>query len=259
MDELKISYERGWDNICVNIDIPVPYKENYQIRMLKNNRFSHLAYISGSGRNGISRYSFRSESGVLMEEKFRTTDIHAEQIVAFTEQFLKTAEFLSEHMLDPGGILLDPKIIFADKDDFQFCYLPIESSMNACNIGESFHKMTEYFVSRMDYSDTQGVLLVCRLHKETMEKNYDLKKIISDHRTEYMDNKGMKEYRGLSEGTVFLADEENEEERMNSQNSSMIKEKSAPYGPVRKIINKIKTGRWGEWEDLITEIDGQDR
>ena len=35
-------------------------------------------------------------------------------------------------------------------------------------------------------------------------------------------------------------------------------EEKKRYGPIRKMIGKIRTGRWGNWQDLITEIDGQD-
>ena len=35
-------------------------------------------------------------------------------------------------------------------------------------------------------------------------------------------------------------------------------EEKERYGPMRKVIGKIRTGRWGNWQDLITEIDGQD-
>ena len=42
--------------------------------------------------------------------------------------------------------------------------------------------MTEYFVSRLDYRETEGILLVYRLHKETMQENYDLKKILDEYK-----------------------------------------------------------------------------
>ena len=37
-----------------------------------------------------------------------------------------------------------------------------------------------------------------------------------------------------------------------------VYEEKRSYGPMRKMIGRIKTGRWGNWNDLITEIDGQD-
>lgn len=279
MDELKTSYEKGWDGMYIHVDIPVPYEENYQMRMLKNNTFPHLAQVAGSGRDGTSRYSFCSEGGILLEEKYRSGDIGAGEVLCFTEQLAETAESLIEHMLNPDRILLAPDLIFAEEKNFRFCYLPEERGMS---LGEAFHRMTEYFVSRLDYRQTEGILLVYRLHKETMQKNYDLKKILEDYKRELTDFKEEKseteqekkseenelnspEKKGtdnpvLSEGTIFLSDgDETENRYVSEKKRSCLKEKTVSYGPVRKIINKIKTGRWGEWEDLITEIDGQDR
>ena len=42
-----------------------------------------------------------------------------------------------------------------------------------------------------------------------------------------------------------------------TQDVEKIAEKSSSYSPIKHAINRIKTGRWGEWEDMITEMDGQ--
>ena len=72
-------------------------------------------------------------------------------------------------------------------------------------------------------------------------------------------------YFNISEEFIFFADEEGENlnnaetKYSEGKKDYCIREKTLSYGPVRKVINRIKTGRWGEWEDLITEMDGQDR
>lgn len=271
MADLKISYEKDWNSACIHADLLCPYAEDYQLRMLKNNSIPHLAHITGTGRDGTSRYTFRSDGGVLIEEKFRSRDIHAKDVFTFTEQLLETAESLTEHMLNPDRILLSPDLVFAEEGNFQFCYLPTGRDNTDVTLGAAFHRMTEYFVEKLDYRETDGILLVYRLHKETMQENYDLKKILEEYKEESAEYRNEEEEsraecgRGLSEGTVFLPDSEEEEENADSgcyasgQRDICIKEKNTAYGAVRKVINRIKTGRWGEWEDLITEIDGQDR
>lgn len=285
MADLKISYEKGWNSACIHADLPWSYEEDYQMCMLKNNSIPHLAHISGVGRDGTSRYTFRSDGGILLEEKFRSRDIHARDVLTFTEQLLETADSLAEHMLNPDRILLSPELVFAEEDNFQFCYLPAEREDASASLGESFHRMTEYFVGKLDYRETDGILLVYRLHKETMQENYDLKKILDEYKKDLherreeqkkiedetdeikqqISHKIEEESRGISEEFIFFADEEGENLN-NAENKYSegkkdycIREKTLSYGPVRKVINRIKTGRWGEWEDLITEMDGQDR
>ena len=118
-----------------------------------------------------------------------------------------------------------------------------------------------------------------------MQENYDLKKILDEYKKDLherreeqkkiedetdeikqqISHKIEEESRGISEEFIFFADEEgknlNNAENKYSEGKKdyCIREKTLSYGPVRKVINRIKTGRWGEWEDLITEMDGQDR
>lgn len=54
---------------------------------------------------------------------------------------------------------------------------------------------------------------------------------------------------GLSKEVITVIDK-----YLSSLNAEWLR-----YGELRKVINRIRTGRWGEWDDLITEIDGQDR
>lgn len=285
MEELKITYEKGWDCGCIHIDVPCAYEETYQMRMVRNNAIPHLSGVTGSGRDGTSRYTFRPGGGIQMAEKYGAVEIKAREILSFTEQFLETADSLKEHMIDPDGLILKPELIFAEAETCWFCYLPSEKAQKIYNktLKESFHEMTEYFIKRMDYRETEAILLVYRLHKETMQENYDIRKILDDYKKECKeyekeknrecvkkekrtveDQSGSDMEEGtseLSDGTIFLSDGEEETEPVYRQKKelSCLKEKGPGYGPIRKVISKIKTGRWGQWEDMITEIDGQNR
>lgn len=55
MADLKISYEKDWDSACIHADLPCPYAEDYQLRMLKNNFIPHLAHVDGTGRDGTEQ------------------------------------------------------------------------------------------------------------------------------------------------------------------------------------------------------------
>ena len=46
MAELKISYEKGWENSCVHIDIPIIYREDYgYINMKKGGKIAAFILI----------------------------------------------------------------------------------------------------------------------------------------------------------------------------------------------------------------------
>ena len=52
---MKITYENGWEYTDIHVDLPVPYEDNYQMRMLRVNEIPGLAAVKGSGLNGSSR------------------------------------------------------------------------------------------------------------------------------------------------------------------------------------------------------------
>ena len=46
------------------------------------------------------------------------------------------------------------------------------------------------------------------------------------------------------------------EDAILASDTEMVREDTGKYGTFKKAVNRIKTGRWGNWEDLITEMDG---
>ena len=270
MAEVNVTYENNWEYTDIHIDLEVPYKENYQIRMLNSNNISGLMKVKGSGRDGQTRYTFRINGGNSMEKEFAGKEMKKEDVVTFTKDLIDTVDDLREHLLDPDGLLLSPELVFIQEGRYRFCYLPVSEAEERQPLCASFHVMTEYFVKNLDYQDTAGILFVYKMHKETIRGNYELKKIIEACREEEkiweteQNTKTQKES-SLPEGAVFSLNEEGGEKETQQErkyqrktDTEMIKEKPVKYGLIKKAVNRIKTGRWGEWDDLITEMDGQE-
>lgn len=47
--------------------------------------------------------------------------------------------------------------------------------------------------------------------------------------------------------------QENSYYNKSRENYAVMEEKR--YGPIKKFAKRFKSGKWGEWEDLITEAD----
>ena len=267
---MKVTYENGWEYMDVHIDLPGAYKENYQLRMLSQNDIPGLLKIKASGRDGQSRYTYRVNGGISMEKTFSAKDMKKEDIERFMKDLMETVDDIKEHLLDPDRLILKPEFIFIEKGRYRFCYLPeadIEERKPLCT---SFHEMTEYFVKSIDYQDTSGIILVYKIHKETLKQHYDLKRIIEDSRTEEMEWEKEKRSREekrekFPDNATFLLntdddeeDDEKEKKYQRTADTDILKEEKARYSPLKKVVNRIKTGRWGQWEDLIMEMDGQE-
>ena len=181
---MNVTYENNWEYMDIHIDLEVPYKENYQIRMLNHNDIPGLMKIKGSGRDGHARYTYRINGGNSMEKEFNTKEMKKEDVRRFTKDLIETVDCLREYLLDPDGLLLSPELIFIKGGRYRFCYLPVSENGERQSLCASFHLMTEYFVKNLDYQDMAGILFVYKMHKETMKENYELKKIIEECRKE---------------------------------------------------------------------------
>ena len=144
-------------------------------------------------------------------------------------------------MLDPDCLLLGPEYVYVKDGKFGFCYLPVRQK----SLYRSFHEMTEFFVRKLDYKDTEGIFLAYLLHRSTLQEDYDLRAIMEEFTLE--DELCEEPYAPGTRGGY-----------KTGVDAPAVYEEKRSYGPIRKMIGRIKTGRWGNWNDLITEIDGQD-
>lgn len=264
-----IILEKDWNQPCIHIDVPVPYEEDYQMKMLRYNEIEGILRVSGVGREEESRYTYQTRGGISLEKKYENRKIEKETILSFIRQFMDTAENLRNYLLDPDCLLIGEEYIYEKNGRFGFCYLPVRQK----SLYRSFHEITEFFVKKLDYRDMEGIFLSYLLHRSTLCEDYDLREIMEEYRREERERQEEQEKAGKTENdgsvdsAVFLLGDEADEEmyaesmeqkyRMRTPVSE-VKEEKRRYGPIGKVISRIKTGRWGNWNDLITEIDGQD-
>lgn len=261
MEEMKhgVTFENEWSQPCIHIDVCVPYEEDYQMRMLENNEIPRVMKVTGSGRNGESRYTFYTGGGISMEKKYEKEMMERDSIMNFTGQFMNVVESIKEHMLNPENLYLEPSCIWEKDGTYSFCYVPGLKK----DLYEAFHKMTEFFVRKLDYRDMEGIYLAYMLHKATLQEDYDLGKILEDYlRSEKEREEERKEENSFSRECIFNVEEEENPDSGETMyeirtDAVQVMEEKKKYGPLRKVMGKIRMGRWGDWQDMITEIDGQ--
>ena len=124
--------------------------------------------------------------------------------------------------------------------------------------------MTEFFLQKLDYRDTEGIFLAHMLHRATLQESYNIKEIMEEYHREEKNREPKKDgEESLTEGTVFSLEEdtisgtEETSYHIRSDNTAIMEEKKR-YGPLKRMMGRIRTGRWGDWDDLITEMDGQE-
>lgn len=268
MDEkIKIIYGKEWNYPCIHIDVAVPYEENYQVKMMKNNDLKSFLEVTGNGRDGESRYTFRLNAGISVEKKYSSQKIDKEFMLLFTENLMRAVDEAKNYMLNPDYILLSPELVFIKEDEFRFCYIPLKKNSIPITLSSSFHEMTEYFVRKLDYEDTEAILLSYRLHKESMQESYELKKILEDFRKETKERTEELEKKETEKREIEDTPEERIEdkyfscklEEIENEEEESVKEEPFSYGTLKKMFYKIKNKRWGDWDDLITETSEKEK
>ena len=170
-------------------------------------------------------------------------------------------EKMKDYMSDPNYLTLSDKYIFEKNENYFFCFFP----ENEKTWQVSYHELKEYFVRKVDYQDLESIQLACMLHKETLKETYDLESILQQYEEEAKNREEKSKEEKIREESKREKDRREMEENQNieiqensyynkaRENYAVMEEKR--YGPIKKFAKRFKSGKWGEWEDLITEAD----
>ena len=151
---MNTKYEKELNRICLHIHVPEIYEEDYQMPMLRANKIPGILEVNGCGIDGESRYTYEITGLVSMAVLFENKQVQKGDIEQFIYCLLESISQLQKYMLHPGCLLLEPEYVFCRKQKYFFCYLP-GGKQELC---ESFHRMTEYFVEKLDYEDEKGII-----------------------------------------------------------------------------------------------------
>ena len=228
-------YKKELNKTYLAIEVPGRYVEDYQMQMLHYNHMEGLLEMRGRGVYDTGIYEYDVSGRQTMESVFKSKKMDKKDIKEFLLQFCDILLLLSNHMLNETCLLLSPEHIFYENGRYFFCYFP----PGAEEIKEAFHKLTEFFVRQTDYQDTEGVQMAFTLHKETMEENYSLIKIM-----EKIEDIPASTYHE-EEDINCLEEEDTEEE--------MLKEANSFWLPVKEFLKKHKKPKWGDWHELYME------
>lgn len=238
----------------ITIEESVLYKEDYQMRMLARNKIEGLLPVKGRGMNESSCYDYDVSGKISMKAMFERSNINAKDIKTFLLQLKKSIDEVDRYLLNVNCILLSPEYIFYEDGQYYFCYYPVSDK----NLWEEFHILTEYFVKHADYEDKECVQITFLIHKETMEENYSLEKIIEKCMKLEVQEEEIKkteriEYTDEIIPSITYDTSDHDWIAGQHMGSSILKETDNMWSPVRKFLKKHKKNRWGDWEGLYVE------
>ena len=144
--------------------------EDYQIYMLKENTIPGLLKTDIRYVDNISQYYYDISGKVSLKAIHEKANLSYKEMKNLVYALLRTIKTIRKFMLEANCILLDPEYIYCEKEEFYFCYFP----RCECELKEEFHRLTEYFVSEVNYKEKEGIHFAYRIHKASMEENYSI-------------------------------------------------------------------------------------
>ena len=238
----------------ITIEEEIFYKEDYQIRMLKANNLNGILKMGGRGVNQNSYYDYDVSGKISMKAMFERSKINAEDIKMFLRDLKNVVKEVETFLLNIHCILLKPEYIFYEEGKYFFCYYPLAKQ----ELWEEFHELTEYFVKQADYQEQECVRMVFLLHKKTMDENYSWEKLAAecmktlqedgDAAEEHQKKAGDKDREDMEEdlqGRDWITEQE--------IGSGVMRETDTVWAPVKKLLNKRRKSKWGDWDGLHIE------
>ena len=213
------------------VECPWALREDFQIHMLRSNTLPHILAPEMEGVGSRTRLVYPISGMTSLHSRCERRRLSGKDLRVFLRHFLRAVEALKEHMLFPDGLWLEPARIFVGDRKFHFCYLPAAQE----SLAAQFHLLTEYFVREIDYQDRQAILLAQRLHRQTLEENFDLREILGAQGKELRAEKKCRQQSGDKSFRSF----------------------EASFGPERQRRSRRRASQ-GRWEDLLLESDGQE-
>lgn len=235
---METRYKRDLNHTYLILELPVLYEEDYQMKMLQANAIEGFLPVSGQGMEGKSQYFYEISEKTSLKSIYEKAEIGKEELERFLTQFLQVLNQAQRYLLDINRILLEPEYIFYENETYYFCYLPVQEA----ELCKEFHRLTEYFVSKISHREQEGILLAYGIHKETMEENYNLEKIVERLRQEEK-----KEFTYTQPECVA---EEYEDDWIDYQEMSgeIVRETPVKWKKIKSRWKKKTEEKWGEWQ-----------
>jgi hypothetical protein len=263
---MKAKYKKELSKVSLTIETNQFYKEDYQMKMLRENEIEGLLKVECHHIDNESVFIYDVSNMLPLRKKFELIELKYGEIINVVEAVMDIAAELQQYFLAPDCLVLDPSLIYWSENRWSFLYLPVKKS----DLAKAFHELTEYFVKTLDYKEVEGIKIASYLHKETLQENFNLKDILSRYEEQYEENpivevEGLpKETRGITiedyhtnqllmEGKVRSEIKE-AEEIYEIENKGNKKSVSRPIGREKRAGKpRVHKKRWGDWGDMIIE------
>ncbi len=230
----------------ITIEEEGTYEGDYQMAMLKANPMKYLLPLGSRWIDDASYFDYDVTGKVSMQAIYEKNLLTGEELINFLNQLLLTRKEIEKYLLQEDCLLLKPEYIFFEENQYYFCYYPLAKD----SFWESFRKLTEYFVKKMDYQDSKGVQMMFALHQGVVQENYSLEGLVKECQKLLAQEP---EKADLQENLEIEKNLEPSPWITETISSNVVRESNDMWTPVKQFLNKHRKNKWGDWDDLHIE------
>lgn len=130
--------------------------DSYQVRMIVANAVPDLLQCRIQGIDGKFMVYYDITSRHSMTALFEEKKMDLESLQVILGGFIQIMEEMSEYLLNPCQLILEPEYIYldAERKSVRFCYLPGFHG----EIQKQFQSLAEYILPKLDHEDGKAVM-----------------------------------------------------------------------------------------------------
>lgn len=173
---MKSEYKRDMNhNYLILTGEEVIDTDSYQVRMIVANVVPDLLQCRIQGMDGKFMVYYDVTSRHSLTALFEDRKLGIEELQVILGGFIQVMEEMSEYLLNPCQLVLEPEYIYmdAEKKNVRFCYLPGFHG----EVQGQFQNLAEYFLPKLDHEDGKAVMLGYGVYRRALEDSFHLEHI----------------------------------------------------------------------------------
>ena len=173
---MKSEYKRDMNhNYLILTGEDIIDTDSYQVRMLVANVVPALLKCRIQGIDGKFKVYYDVTSRQSLTSFYEEQKMRIEDLKIIFGSFVQVMEELSEYLLNPCQLILEPEYIYMDagKKNIQFCYMPGYQK----ELQKQLQKLLEYILPKIDHDDGQAVVLGYGIYRRALEESFHLEHI----------------------------------------------------------------------------------
>lgn len=153
------------------------YKEDFRIKMIKENHIAGLLHTHIQYINGVPTFCYNISGLQSLSVILENRPLNHNLLTRLFTGIYTALTSCEHYMLDCDKLLFSEENIFLSSDltEIKLCYFPLKNS----SFSHSFGKLFDYLLKKVDHTDEHAVYMAYSMHKACHNENFTINTICS--------------------------------------------------------------------------------